>query len=98
LETSEDIAYGIAIDSKGRIIAAGHSDLDFGVTRVLENGTLDPTFGNSGKITTDLGKADNAYDVVVDSNDRIIAVGSSTEGRGEKLKTNDSALVRYAPQ
>src|SRR5436305_4211874 len=56
--------------------------------RLLSAGTLDPTFGTGGIVTDDpsSGGSDLAYDVAVQSNDKIVVGG----GAGAP-----SALSRY---
>src|SRR5215207_2717752 len=55
--------------------------------------SLDPTFGNGGIVTTDFtGYHDYGLDVELQSDGRIIVVGSSSDGTD-----NDFALARYNP-
>lgn len=55
-------------------------------------GALDTTFGRAGKVITDFGQVDGIYDIAVQPNGKIVAVGDSYE-RGTP---NDSfALARY---
>ena len=52
---------------------------------------MDTTFGTGGKVTTDIGTSgDNGRAVVVDSADRIVVAGSSSNGSNK-----DFAVVRY---
>lgn len=57
-------------------------------------GTLDPTFGADGRVTTDFfGSREQARDVVVQRDGRIIAAGSADNpARGTR---SDFALARY---
>ncbi len=51
LSTGNDAARGVAVLADGRIVVAGYADsAQLGVARYLPTGTLDPTFGNGGKI------------------------------------------------
>jgi uncharacterized delta-60 repeat protein/uncharacterized repeat protein (TIGR01451 family) len=79
-----DVAWGIAIDTTGRIIAVGQAaasdSADFAVVRYLPNGNLDTSFGSSGKVTVDFGFQDVARGVALDAQGRIIVVGTSDEG------------------
>lgn len=90
-------AYGgvhaVAIDPQGRIVAAGADAGGFALARYKPNGSLDPSFGGDGRVTTDFGLGDGASSVAIDSRGRIIAAGSVT-GRGEG---GDFALARYRP-
>jgi uncharacterized delta-60 repeat protein len=87
--------YGLAVDSAGKIVVAGHSnngsDEDIAVVRYTSSGVLDTTFGTDGKVTTAIGTSyDTGQTVAVDSDDRIVVAGSSYNG-----SDNDFAVVRY---
>jgi uncharacterized delta-60 repeat protein len=96
----DDRARGIAMQPNGKIVVAGWShDLatgnsDFALTRYNANGSLDTSFSGDGRLITNFGGIDRAYDVVVQSNGKIIAAG---------LKCNNTsthcsiALARYNP-
>ncbi len=62
-----------------------------GTSRAIaaDGGDLDPTFGGSGTVVTDVGGNDSANAVVVQPDGKIIAAGSNT-GAG-----TDFTLVRY---
>ena len=82
---SNDAAYSVAIQSDGKIIAAGYADLGgqvvFALLRLNSNGSLDTTFDTDGKITTAFGSFyDGAYSVVIQSDGKIIASGNSNNG------------------
>src|SRR5262245_28590878 len=55
-----DCAFGLAIQADGKLVAAGLVRLqagfggDFGLVRYNTDGSLDTTFGNAGKVNTDL--------------------------------------------
>lgn len=82
--------------SDGKVVMAGYADMgtkntvdyDFAVVRYNLDGTLDKTFGGSGKVTTAFGGAsdDIAYAVTVLPNGKILAAGRTS---------NDFALARY---
>jgi Domain of unknown function (DUF5122) beta-propeller len=69
----DDGAYGVAIDADGRIVASGFAGglgpaPRFAVARYLADGSLDPTFGGDGKVTTDISpRFDSAWSVAVQS-------------------------------
>jgi uncharacterized delta-60 repeat protein len=80
------VAFAVTVDSYDRILVAGFTDTsgnqaNFAVIRLTNNGFLDITFGDDGKIDTDIiyndnsGNADFATGIVVDSQDRIIVNG-----------------------
>lgn len=79
---SDDSANAVAIQSDGKIIAAGNSlngsDFDFVLVRYNTDGSLDNSFGLGGKVVTQIGNSyDYANTVVIQSDGKIVAVGSS---------------------
>ncbi len=91
-----DEAQSVAIQSDGKIVVAGISwngsnHYDFAVVRYDTSGNLDSTFGNDGKVTTAIGSdADYAQSVAIQSDGKIVVVGSSYNG-----SSYDFAVVRY---
>ncbi|MEH2061353.1 MAG: putative Ig domain-containing protein, partial [Nostoc sp.] len=85
---STDIAYSVTLQGDGNIILAGKCGNDFALTRYSSNGSLDTSFGNAGKVITDIGSktTDMAYSVSVQPDGKIIVAGSSN---------SNFALVRY---
>jgi uncharacterized delta-60 repeat protein len=93
----DDVAWAVAIQPDGRIVVAGSAVVgtnapDFAVARYLPDGSLDRSFSGDGKVTTALGDEEQAYDVLIQPNGSIVAVGY-TDAQG----TDDFALVRYFP-
>jgi uncharacterized delta-60 repeat protein len=81
----DDTAFGVAIDSLGRIVVAGATfngtDYDFAVARLTAAGALDNSFAGDGRQTIALGTSYNYGNAVaVDSLDRIVVVGSTFNG------------------
>ena len=81
-ELSAETIHAVTVDSAGRIVATGEvyrqSDggRDMFVVRYLADGTLDATFGVNGVVTIDFaGDRDAGFDLAVDAQDRIVAVG-----------------------
>jgi uncharacterized delta-60 repeat protein len=92
---SGDIAQSVAIQTDGKIVAAGYSNngsnVDFTLVRYNTDGTLDTTFDSDGKVTTAIGSGtDQARSVAIQSDGKIVAAGFTGEMGGE-----DVALVRY---
>jgi uncharacterized delta-60 repeat protein len=91
-----DIADAVAIQSDGKIVAAGrffprpYSD-DFALARYNSDGSLDTSFGVSGKVITNLGGADVIEDVAIQSDGKIVAAGFRL------FPGWDFALARYNP-
>jgi len=80
-------AYDVAVDIADKIIAVGYvqnGPRDFVLARYNDDGSLDASFDGDGLLTTDVGGGDDrAYSVIVDGEDRIIAVGSSWDASGD---------------
>jgi uncharacterized delta-60 repeat protein len=97
-ENRDDIGYAVAIRSDGKIVVAGSAFVSgasrFGLTRYNVDGSLDVTFGNSGRVVGDLGGIfDQALAVVLQGDGRIVAAGSSYD-----FSTgHDFALARFNP-
>jgi uncharacterized delta-60 repeat protein len=90
-----DYARGMVIQPDGKIVVVG-SDLDsagadFALLRLLPNGSLDTSFGVSGKVSTQMGASDSfaeASSVTIQADGRIVVAGYSN---------GDVALTRYLP-
>ncbi|HEY9695957.1 MAG TPA: Calx-beta domain-containing protein [Trichocoleus sp.] len=94
---STDIATSIALQPDGKILVAGEAgisgDSDFALVRYNGNGTLDTSFGNGGKITTDFGFGnDRISSIVLQSDGKILVAGRASIGSASNL---DFALARY---
>ncbi len=86
-------ANAIVIQSNGEIVLAGVANSNFALVRLTADGTLDSTFGGSGKVTFAFGKSSSrAAAVLVESNGDIVAGGyASPKGYDE------FALVGFLP-
>ncbi|MCX7619129.1 delta-60 repeat domain-containing protein, partial [Tepidiforma sp.] len=99
LGSGSDEAHDLVLQPDGKLVAAGSSmptlgDFDFALVRYNPNGTLDPTFGSGGKVTTDLGSSyDQAYALVLQPDGKLVAAGYSRNAAGNF----DFSLVRYNP-
>ena len=94
--STNDFARSVAIQSDGKIVAAGVSyngnDDVFALVRYNTDGSLDTSFDTDGKVTTDFGSAnDFARSVTIQSDGKIVVAGYSDDGSND-----DFALVRYA--
>jgi uncharacterized delta-60 repeat protein len=84
IKGSDDGA-AVALQADGKIVVAGgvgqglSSGGEFGLARYQADGTLDSTFGDGGKVTTNFGFSsgdnDAAYDLVIQANGKIVAAG-----------------------
>lgn len=79
----KDEIFALALQQDGRIVAAGSTRVgtgpaDFALARYRTNGTLDLTFGGTGKATRSFapGSDDVARAVAVQGNGRIVVAGS----------------------
>ena len=95
---SDDSALAVAIDSSGNIVVGGVTIInsagvyDIALARLTTSGSLDPTFGTGGKVTTDFGgNTDNLNALVLQSDGKIVAVGDTISTSRYHL----FALVRY---
>ncbi|MEP7143351.1 MAG: T9SS type A sorting domain-containing protein [Ferruginibacter sp.] len=79
-----------AIQTDGKIVAAGStwngSNYDFAIARYNTNGSLDNTFSNDGKQTTDFGGTDSAISIKIQPDGKIVVGGNC----GNKF-----AIARY---
>ncbi|HEU0210219.1 MAG TPA: delta-60 repeat domain-containing protein [Candidatus Udaeobacter sp.] len=95
-------ADAVALQPDGKIIAAGtvfvdfiigeSSNTDFALARYNPDGTPDTSFGNGGQVSTDfVGMEDDAFSVLIQSDGKIVAVGSANN----PATYYDFAAVRY---
>ena len=92
-----DWAYATAVQPDGKVLAAGVSNgagtYDFALARYQADGSIDPSFGQGGKVTTDFATSfDWAYALVLQPDGNIV-VGGVTDASGSR----DFALARYRP-
>src|SRR5207253_3806608 len=83
--------------SDSKIVAvgqAGGSSSAFALARFNLNGTLDPSFGTGGQVTTKIGPSQNgaATGVVTQPDGKIVVVGSAGPGGSQEF-----AVARYNP-
>jgi len=57
LGSGKDEARAVALQSDGKIVVGGNTDVDFALVRYNANGSLDTGFGTGGSVVTDLGSA-----------------------------------------
>jgi uncharacterized delta-60 repeat protein len=98
---SVDVARALAIQSDGKIVAAGYSNAggisnDFALARYNPDGTLDSSFNSTGTVVTDFsgsGSQDEGSAVAIQSDGKIVAAGMLFVNE----KNADFALARYNP-
>jgi uncharacterized delta-60 repeat protein len=94
----DDLAFALAVQPDGKLVVAGavvggDQARRFAVARYGATGVLDPTFGTGGIVVTDLaGGLGGAHGVAVQTDGKIVAVGSVTTAGGVLF-----AAARYRP-
>jgi len=84
---SDDRAYSVAIQSDGKIVAAGSAAGNFALVRYNTDGSLDNTFSSDGKQTTDFSSDnDIVRSIAIQSDGKIVAAGGAP---------NSLAIARY---
>ena len=87
--------YALAVQPDGKLVVAGQAYINAGfdaaLARYESNGTLDTSFGNGGKVITDLGGGNDWMNsVAVLPDGKIVAAGQANIVRGFGF-----AVVRY---
>jgi uncharacterized delta-60 repeat protein len=76
-----DQAQAIVLQTDGKIIAAGNTNgpsyVGFALARYGSNGSLDPTFGNGGKVITNINREYGAYALILQPDGKLVAAGHS---------------------
>jgi uncharacterized delta-60 repeat protein len=75
-----DIGWALAVGADGRIVVGGstskpHGSDDAALVRYDADGHLDPTFGDGGKVTLDLGEDEQLYGLAIQANGSISGGG-----------------------
>jgi uncharacterized delta-60 repeat protein len=94
---SRALAYSVALQPDGKIVAAGEAFIaggrDFALARYNSNGTLDASFGTGGMATADFASPnDLATSLAVQPDGRIVAAGAAGPFLNRRF---DFALARY---
>ena len=83
-----DVATSVVIQPDGKMVAAGYAQnasnkgYDFALVRYNINGSLDRSFGQKGKVTTDFFIHDDyVYAMALQGDGRIVVAGSASDGR-----------------
>ena len=93
--SGDDEIKAVAIQSDGKIVAAGYATVSgvkvYALARYNTDGSLDNSFGTNGLVTTQIGST-NLYpnDMVIQPDGKIIVVGNFGDGTGSKIM-----LARY---
>ena len=92
---TDDIAYGLAAQSGGKLILAGRTGtypiFHFALARYNNNGQLDQTFGTGGKVSSTFDNRGQGYAVTVQRDGKIVLGGIS-----DPTNSNfDFTVLRY---
>ena len=88
-ETSST-AFSVAVQPDGKIVVVGAEDSDLDIVRYNSDGSLDSTFSGDGVQVTDVGWADYAYSIAIQTDGKIVLSGTSYTGTGSNF-----ILLRY---
>ena len=94
---ADDLGSGIAVQSDDKIVVAGTSDSgsgtsEFAVARFNIDGSLDTSFNGDGRVTTFFSPAEDVGSgIAVQSDDKIVVVGTSDSGSG----ASEFAVARF---
>ena len=83
--SGDDKGYSLAIQPDEKILLGGHchngSNFDFCIARFNPNGTLDTTFGDSGKVRQPIGSSDDeGYSLAIQPDGKILLGGHCKNG------------------
>lgn len=92
--SGSEYALAVVVQADDRIVIAGRgftngSD-DFALVRYNSNGSLDASFGTAGVVLTNFGGTEQALDVTIQSDGKIVAVGQSNVNGADEF-----AVARY---
>lgn len=93
--------FDAAVQPDGKILIAGSlfvfntmnpaASVDFVLLRLNADGSLDPSFGNNGRVTTDFGGTDNARQILLTQDGKILIIGTTRPPGSTEFYT----LTRY---
>lgn len=77
----QDFAVDLVVQADGKIVVGGYSgdsnynNNNFAIVRLTAGGALDTTFNGTGRVITNIGADDYAYDVALQADGKIILAG-----------------------
>ncbi|MEJ7933323.1 hypothetical protein WG907_03520 [Sphingobium sp. AN558] len=81
-----DEGLSLVRQSDGKFLAGGNSDGNFALVRYNADGTLDTSFGNSGRVITAIGGQNHLSSIALQGDGKIVAAG---------VADGNVAIVRY---
>ena len=94
--SANDAGYRAKVAPDGKLVIVGHADngvnKDFVIVRLNKDGSVDESFGNSGKFVTNWGGDDQAYVVEILPNGKILAAGKAGNSIGFVQLLGDSRV------
>ena len=86
----------VVLQPDGKLVVGGFHLVDhFMLVRYLPDGTLDPTFGSGGRVTTDFGTSSGVTALVLQPDGKLVAAGGIVIDSG--TPPTDFMLARYLP-
>jgi uncharacterized delta-60 repeat protein len=102
--SANDQAKSVVVQPDGKYVVAGtvrstsySLDAAFGLARYNPDGSLDPTFGRSGKVLVPVGRQAVAYSLALEQGGKIIVAGTTSTTVDYDYGDNDLAVVRLNP-
>jgi uncharacterized delta-60 repeat protein len=93
-----DVAFSVVLQPGGKVVLGGSAALrgtdDFALVRYNPDGSLDPSFGGNGKITTDFAGGFDEGAAFLQPNGKILMVGYANADADQT--TGEFALARYS--
>jgi uncharacterized delta-60 repeat protein len=95
--SGNDRANALAVQADGKLVAAGVTEIPgqgifFALARYTPDGTLDPTFGTGGKVTTRIADVAMAFALAAQADGKLVTAGWAA---GTGTGGYDFALARY---
>ena len=93
--SSVDSARDVLIQPDGKILVVGaaKSEADFGLLRLNSNGSLDSSFGENGRVTTNFSGTDFAESVALKNDGTIVVVGGGGADFGVAIYDQNGQLT-----
>ena len=95
--TPGDIAYGVVVQTNGKVVLAGTDRHDMLLARLTRSGVLDATFGDAGRVRTPfVGASARAYALAIQPDGKTVALGEREGPQcGEGYCDVSMAVARY---